>query len=421
MSGEHAFSIQSPSHNVLSQSQNSPYRIRVRISRNERQVVVRGMDLHFARATSARAQDFSVESARPSTSLTEAKVRCHHGRVWVNSDQHIPWAVSVSSPAGFISWNGKSVREELRIQAIAGGGEGCEIVNVLDLERYLDAVVGGEFNAHWNPEAVKAQIIAARTYAIYQILQARKKNILNFDVESTVSDQVYQGPEHEHFKSARLVESTRGVVLGVQDVGFRPIKAFYHSMCGGETELPERVWGKKYPGLGRVKCPFCHLSPGFNWSFQVPLHEIEDLVRLSLRGKSIPQGVDPRTFSWIVGRGNLNDAQVELDERGIRVKRVNLMYRVPHPSNGKILNLELPISAALIRSWLGASRIRSTEFEIHTRALGDGQSSLVFSGKGFGHGVGMCQWGAKFMGDRGTSTVAILRHYYPGAEIRKLW
>src|SRR5204863_176919 len=118
--------------------------------------------------------------------------------------------VSVRTPTGVLSYRGNPFREEIRIYARNGT---CDVVNAVDLEKYLDGLVNSEFSAKWNAQSIEAQVIAARTYALYQIREAEKKSDSYFDVEATIKDQMYSGFNHEDFRAAQSVEQTRGMVL----------------------------------------------------------------------------------------------------------------------------------------------------------------------------------------------------------------
>ena len=149
--------------------------------------------------------------------------------------------LAIRTPAGFLKFKGKPYREELRIYA---NRNRCEVVNVLDIENYLDGLVAAEFSPKWNKRATAAQVVAARTYALYRMIEARGKNKLNFDVDATLSDSAYDGSVGEDFRSAKIAKKTRGLVLttGKKNAPV-PIKAFYHSSCGGKTTTPQKSMG----------------------------------------------------------------------------------------------------------------------------------------------------------------------------------
>jgi stage II sporulation protein D len=326
----------------------------------------------------------------------------------------------IESSTGFVHWDGKPYRETL---ALRSAGSFCEVVNELDVEKYLEGIVNSEFNSRWNPEAIGAQVIAARTYALFQMKIARADDTRTFDVDASTSDQVYGGTRGEDHRAAQVVARTQGWVLTAAAVTSRlePLKAFYHSTCGGSTELPENVWRQSFTGFKRkVRCPYCASSPAWNWSLEVSRDELARELRRGLQGDDfLDSGWAkswPRDWKTIVSGGRL--AMVApIQEKGTdRIERVSTLWSVTRSAGRETVSLVIP--AARLRDWLGPARLRSTFF----RVASAGQSGAIkFEGHGNGHGVGMCQWGAKMMGDRGFKTASILKFYYPDAALKKLW
>lgn len=305
---------------------------------------------------------------------------------------HRPGRVTVLAPGGFLILDGRSYRD--RIDVFAQGGT-CQAVNEVDLEKYIAGLINREFSSKWSDEAVKAQAVAARTYALYRIREARARH-RTFDLDSTVRDQVYDGAQSEDLRALRLTESTRGLALVTRGPGKRlPIKAYYHSTCGGRTELPESVWGKREPGFAkRVKCGFCNESPRYNWESDLAPQELSTLLRDALHLKPQAQLVSIAADKPRDGRV----VDVVTTWKGMAIRSVKL-------------------PALKFRELLGPERIRSTTFSMESRPGGHWH----VEGRGFGHGVGMCQWGAKVMGERGYSMESILAHYYPDAELTRQW
>ncbi len=322
-------------------------------------------------------------------------LRCDSGKVRVRmggASAHefvLPEPVTLTSAQGRLTWEQRAVNQGLKVFSAARRGY-CQIVNVMDLESYLVGVVNGEFSSSWNEESIAAQVVAARTYALHQMRVAQKR-LAHYDVESDTRDQVYAGADSEDHKARAIVARTRGQILvpvsatdGRGELG-APIKAFYHSTCGGTTDSPDRIFGERQPGLKRgVECAFCRSSPRFKWSLRLSAREFRQLMGFSAQRIS----VDSR---WDSGR--VRNLKIISDSRA----------RV--------------LPATELRSKLGAERMRSTAFDVVREENGD----FVFSGRGNGHGVGMCQWGAKEMGERGEAFAAILSHYYPDSRLRRVW
>jgi stage II sporulation protein D len=261
--------------------------------------------------------------------------------------------------------------------------KGILVVNQLPLEEYLVGLINCEISSAWPIEAVKAQALIARTYALHRKL-ARQNS--SFHLESSVIDQVYEGCLIEDSRARRAVFETEGEVLTFRGT---IIQAFYHSSCGGRTEASENVWGAPFSYLKGVDCQYCLTAPtATTWEYRLSLKEIEE--RLRAAGHKISGLYDIRT-------GPLN-------ARG-RLKLVSLV--ASRGSNS--------ITGDQFRKAIGYSVIKSTRFTVKNE-----KNDISFSGSGNGHGVGLCQWGAKQRALDGFKSGEILSYYYPGTEIKKL-
>ena len=255
-------------------------------------------------------------------------------------------------------------------------------INEVALEDYVKGVVPAEMNAAWHQEALKAQAIAARTYALYKIRQNGKKD---FDVVASTKDQVYKGRAGADGPAGRATDETRGQVLTFQD---EPILAAFFSTAAGPTEDALNVWSVDLPYLKGVECPFDMNSPYFQWRTDVWL----PLLEQRLREEGFPVGVI----------ASLSPAYYT---KAGRVSHVRILH-----SDG-----ELHVKGEDLRRVLGYTVLASTQFDFEVVGF-----QIQFTGRGAGHGVGLCQWGAKELAEKGYSAEAIVRYYYPGAEIRDI-
>ena len=287
--------------------------------------------------------------------------------------------IEVRGRNGEATINGLTVGGRLTIKRLNGR---VSAINELDLEEYVKGVVPAEMNASWHPEALKAQAIAARSYALYQMRQNGKKD---FDVVASTKDQVYRGRAGADGPTGRAVDQTRALVLTYRD---EPVYAAFHSTAAGPTEDAFNVWSLDLPYLKGVECPFDMNSPRYQWRTDIAL----PLIERRLREEGFPVGViatlAPATYS--------------------KAGRVTLL-RILH-SDG-----ELYLKGEDLRRVLGYTILASTQFEFEVVGL-----QVQFTGRGAGHGVGLCQWGAKELAERGYSAETILRYYYPGTDIRDL-
>jgi len=261
-------------------------------------------------------------------------------------------------------------------------GKGFSVMNRVDLEEYVKGVVPSEVSSTWHPEMLKAQAVAARTYALYQQMLSATRE---YDVAATVQDQVYRGKQGIDVGILRAVEETRGLVVTYLGA---PIYAAFSSTAAGLTEDAMNVWSKEYPYLKGVECPFDLASPYYQWKSSFKLDTLEQ----NLRQQGFPVGtiatITPLAFS-----------------RGGRVAKLRVLH-----SAG-----ELVLRGEELRKAVGYTIIPSTQFAIES--IGQ---DVVLSGFGAGHAVGMCQWGAKELAELGYPFSTILQYYYPGTELQNL-
>jgi stage II sporulation protein D len=304
----------------------------------------------------------------------------------------------------FMIVNGKRYRGEIVLTA---RDDGLLVANRLHLEDYLRGVVPLEIGRRVSGEeaAVAAQAVAARSYAYVRVTGGEARG---YDLVATVQDQVYGGADAETPIADAAVWATRGLVL---TYGGRLVNAPYHSTCGGSTAEVSEVWyrSRDEPYLRRVSDRiggsdrfYCDASPRFRWSKTLERATLTTaLERYLAQYVSVPGGrvgaprdleVDSKTPS-----GRVAALAVRTD-RGrflVRANDVRFVMRVP---NGEILN--------------------STYFSVRTERDAAGRlARATFEGGGYGHGIGMCQWGAIGRARAGHDFRSILSTYYPGTAL----
>ena len=250
--------------------------------------------------------------------------------------------------------------------------ESLLLTNVVPLEIYLAGTVGSEMPPNWPLEALKAQSVASRSYALY--MHSHPRDPL-YDLERTVMDQVYGGAKKGLARVNEALAATRGEVITFDGA---VVKSYYHSRCGGSTDAPGTVWGRPERGpYGTVECASCRAHPS-RWNTFVSWDELRRTLEV------------PLATAWLEKRWPSG-----------RVAWLSL----PGESSGRF-------TGETLRKALGYGRLKSTRFRWHASAAG-----VFVDGVGFGHGVGMCQWGARAMAQAGADYRMILAHYYPGANI----
>jgi stage II sporulation protein D len=268
----------------------------------------------------------------------------------------------------------RTYRGTLRVGAREQGN--LEVRNRVRAHDYLCSVVGREVYPEWDEHALMAQAVAARTYMIYAL---GSRHYLSG------ADMAYRGVESEHPSTTRAVERTRGIVL---TYGGRILPAYFHSTCGGHTMAVERFADTVEPcdPLAGRPCAWCSRSPSFRWGARIKAEQIA--VSLSQSGLARVQAVH-----------SLTPLDKEPDGYARRM----------------LVNGSADVNAYAFRLAVGASRLKSTNFDVAAR--GD---CFDFTGRGHGHGVGLCQWGAQGLAaEARLNWQEILEFYYPGAALRR--
>ena len=251
-------------------------------------------------------------------------------------------------------------------------GNSITAINHVDLEQYLYSVVGAEAVATWPIEALKAQAVAARSYALYKRKTGR--NSL-YDVDTTISTQVYKGLDTEYVTTHEAVNGTAGQIMTYKN---SVILAAFHSSSGGHTENVEDIWTSPLPYLRGV-VDYDHESPVFEWNKDFSLSQFSSLLGIGVGNikTMIPEKVTPR--GRIVTMKIVGDSGTKkLSGKKIR----------------KVLDL------------------RSTLFRIQANG-----NNITVIGRGFGHGLGLSQWGAYHLAKQGVNYNQILAHYYQNARL----
>jgi len=294
--------------------------------------------------------------------------------------------------------NGNGYRGKLKLIINPDGGS-FDAINLVPPEAYLAGVVGAEMPNYWEPEALKAQAIAARTYCFY--IKERFGSNRKWDMKKTASHQVYRGVSAESAQIWNSVNQTKGQVLvckqtdGTEDI----FPAYYSSTCGGHTENSKNVFGDSFEPLTGVPCPYCKnvAKPKF---FFWPLIQFDNayvVTRLLQRYPNLKQlgeitNIEPTEQS--------NYAEFS------RLTKIKLSG-----SNGKSDFLEAENFRLAIDPT--GRKLRSAICQIAKR----GDKWEFSSGRGWGHGVGMCQCGAEGMARKGKNAKQILSYYYPNSKI----
>lgn len=303
----------------------------------------------------------------------------------------------------FLSSNDKKYRGLFEFTASSGQ---AKLVNIVYIEEYLYGVVPLEIGPtpEEQIEAVKAQSVAARTYAMGHLGQYSEA--AGYDLKADVMDQVYEGVSAENKKFNEAVLATKGIVAVYDDI---MIDAYYHSTCGGTTDDIEDVWDKDpRPYLKMVHdSDACSISKYFTWK------EYFTGDQLTLRIEQYLSQEKGRDIQI----GTLKDIRINALTPGGRTASITF-----ETDKGRYTFDKEKVRWVVKRSDNTKSILRSARFTLDIKKNSQGDvEQVIFSGHGYGHGVGMCQMGAKGLAQQGKTFDQILKLYYTGIELKRLY
>lgn len=358
-------------------SQKTPERfIRVAIVNDAEQfgVSVRG---RYSLVDIAGGQELSQGRRLNASDVSVKRNGIQIGEDWYGSD-HVRFAPQKDIT---IYFDGRNRQYRGTIDIILKKDRKFLVVNTVELERYIRGVLYHEVSNRWPMEAMKAQAVAARTYVLYQTLKNAKEA---YDVTGDIYSQVYGGRSAERFRTNIAVDRTRGQILFFND---QMLPAYYHSSCGGHTENARNLWEHDLAPLKGVVCHFCRSHPHSTWKKNYRLKDIQD--KLIENGYKI---------------GPIKDISVLDRNLSGRITAVKITGRD---------GASVDIQGIKFRSMIGPNAIRSNNYEVAMAGY-----FFDLTGKGWGHGVGMCQWGAYQMSRERYTSDEILQFYYPGIVIK---
>ena len=336
---------------------------------------------------------------------------------------------------GFLTFNGKAFKGSLEIAADDEGD--MIVVNEVATADYLASVVGAEVPSTWEPEALAAQAIAARTYLLTRLRRHRA-----YDLEGDVRDQEYGGTGTESEATIRAVRRTAGIVATFRGA---PIEALYSANAGGVTEDSENVYQNALPYLRSVPSPADEIaknsswgSTSWEWTRELTVAQLRD--HLAVRGFDVgpPERIELTQVSAtgrvlrarVVGAAGTRD--IGKDQSRYYFGLRSALFTVERLPGGGLESVGLiDIQRQRTLEGLGAER----QGAVYRRVIGPDRETnelrsvgtvyrlpdrFVFRGRGFGHGVGMSQWGAQGMALGGASAEQILTHYYRGIALTKV-
>jgi len=361
--------------------------ISVRVGKSLRQILVTGLDL--------KRHLLFNNDIKTYTGKKTVKFNCETFTT-LNKQKNKPILLAtLESPTGLLSYGNEKFQGMFKV-ITSPKGDSCDIVNEVPMEAYISTLLTKEMNPKWPIEALKAQAVAARTYALHKMKTQQVTKELGseayYDLESSEKHQV-GGNFFDATETTNLASfETKGEVLTTQSGRIQPI--FFHAKCGGKTLRPDQVWHNREEGYQSVNCPFCH-------------------------------DIGPKGWTNFISRERLKSFFLWASEQGYLKERLtgdfSSIVLVPDEIDKFTVNFYINdrpyiVEKAVLRKYFGRVLFPSNSFAIKAQG-----TSIAIIGEGLGHGVGLCQMGAFAMAMKGWSYKKILAHYFPGHVLKKMY
>lgn len=338
--------------------------------------------LHSSSRTLLTREDSKkISQYKPNTKI---KVKCKKFTDGKDSELF----ASVSAFDKIVHVNGETYKGKISIFK-DHKNKSCFVVGQMDLEDYVQSILPTEMSASWPVEALAAQAVAARTYALHRILTLNqtKKGGIDYHLENSEKDQVNGSLKDWTKKTLAATNKTTGQVL--VNAKRELVPAFFHAKCGGSTLTPGQVWQNSYASYKRVKDPYCVKSGKPYWYHKLVKDDFRRFFKWQLKKQKV--FLDDNFGSEKVTADSVYNAYLKIIANGNS-------YLIPKSG---------------LRKYFGRYKIQSNHFKILTNSTGD----YVLYGRGRGHGVGMCQVGAHMMSKKGKDYKEIIGYYYPNLNL----
>jgi len=361
--------------------------IRVRVQKSLRDVFITGTDLKRKFHPNNSTQVFQGRKV--------IKFNCKNLKRASNFKKPILLA-SLGSSTGLISLAKEKFKGLLHV-VTSRKNDSCDVIHETNIETYISSLLAREMNSVWPIEALKAQAVAARSYALHKMNSGQVKKLAGhetfYHIESSEKHQVSGNYFDGNTNTELAANLTSGYVL-LDDKGkLNPI--FFHAKCGGKTLRPEQVWQNPLSGYRAVKCPFCKGHGQKDYVNSISLKRWRSFI------------------NWSKKKGYLKliEASDVLKEPRIIPGRIYSRY-IRFYLGERMYTLK----KGLLRRYFGRFIVPSNNFKIDLS-----NNKIVLKGSGLGHGVGMCQLGALDLAKKGWGYQKILAHYFPEHELRKVY
>lgn len=368
-------------------------RVRVLVQKSKKDVFISGLDLNRKFHLSNRTTHFEGRK--------RIKFKCS-GLSKANFSKPVLLA-SLGSSAGLMTLNHEGKFNGLLHVISSKDSESCDVVQETDIESYIAGLLAKEMNSSWPVEALKAQAVAARSYALNKMETGQVRKEAGFetyyDLESSEKHQV-AGTFFDVNRNTRdAAFKTSGEVLVNSHGKISPI--FFHAKCGGKTLKPAQVWQNKEDSYTSVKCPFCHNHGKKGYRHRLTLSKMKKFIK------------------WAIRKGHLSkniEAKLKKPFRLVKDKKFNRKI------NFYLGSYNYSFKKTLLRRYFGRFIVPSNNFVINlVKGKKKKLAFFMLDGEGLGHGVGMCQLGALDLAQKGWGYRKILSYYFPNHRLNKVY
>lgn len=360
------------------QNLQSGHTIKVRVAKNLDKVNLEGVGI--------TREVISTKKRKSFNGFKKIKINCNNLKQ--AKSVRPQYLASLTSKTGLIGFEKKQFMGQMHI-VTSENGTSCDVVNEMDLDDYIATLLAKEMNASWPVEALKAQAVAARTYAIHHMMSSGLQNDTLYDLENSEKHQVNGTFNDVTASTIEAARETAGMVLTNTKGNLVP--AFFHASCGGNTLAPQDVWTNKVHGYSTVKCAYCQKKK--NWDSKISQIRFKKMIEWGMKKGYVKKQKLSNKLSIYTDKKNAKAIYVRNGKKKIKIKK------------------------SLFRRYFGRVDFPSNHFYL----VDLGKEGLQFVGKGNGHGVGLCQVGALGLAQKGKGHKEILAHYFPNLNILKLY
>ena len=367
-------------------------KIRVRVNKALKNVIISGTDLNRTFHIGNQTKSFSGRK--------KIKFNCNlFGNNKRFKGRGPTLLASLNSMTGLVTVGDKKYMGTVDIVSSVGN-DSCDVIQETKLEDYISGLLAKEMNSAWPIEALKAQAVAARSYALHKMetdhVSKTLGRIAHYDLESSEKHQV-SGSFFDITRNTNLATSeTVGEVLVTPRGKLTPI--FFHAKCGGKLLRPEQVWSNPVSGYNaNPKGEFCHGHGQKDWTKDISYKRFVSFIK------------------WLQKKKLIN-----VSKKITGTKKIKILKDTNDKNSMRLYwgDLHIVIKKPLFRRYFGRILFPSNNFRMNWSSA---HKAFLVSGSGLGHGVGMCQLGALDMAKKGWSYRRILAHYFPGHRLEKAY